>query len=86
MSNDQQDEDRGFLNGIDISDFMNVYQEWHAFIEGFCEVICPWSARYAPSEELLNDLRGDHHYYVFGRALGVIAWLVIADIIKVVFF
>jgi len=71
---------------LDIKEFMNTYVEWHAFVEGFCEVLCPWPARYRPSEELLNDLKGDHHYYVFGRAMGVIAWLVIAKIIKEVFF
>jgi hypothetical protein len=30
-------------------------------------------------------LKGDHHYYAFGRVVGVIAWLAIAAIIKVVF-
>ena len=78
--------DRGFLKGIRLSAFLDCYQEWHAFVEGFCEVLCPWPARYQPSEELLNDLKGEHHYYVFGRASGVIAWLVIAVIIKEVFF
>lgn len=76
----------GFLKGIRLSVFFDCYREWHAFIEGLCEVLCPWPARYQPSDELLNDLRGDHHYYVFGRAMGVIAWLIIAKIIKVVFF
>jgi hypothetical protein len=80
------DGDRGFLKGIKLSAFLDVYQEWHAFVEGFCEVLCPWPARYRPSEELLNDLKGDHHYYVFGRAMGVIIWLIIATIIKAVFF
>jgi hypothetical protein len=77
---------KGFLKGIRPSTFMDVYQEWHAFVEGFCEVLCPWPAKHQPSEELLNDLKGDHHYYVLGRALGVIAWLIIAKIIQEVFF
>lgn len=81
-----RDEDKGFLKGLNIHGFMDVYQEWHAFVEGFCEVLCPWRAKYEPSEELLNDLKGDHHYYMFGRAIGVIAWLIIAKIIKEVFF
>ena len=80
------DEDRGFLKGINITAFLDVYQEWHALVEGFCEVLCPWPARHQPSGELLTDLKADHHYYVFGRALGVIAWLIIASIIKVVLF
>jgi hypothetical protein len=85
-STNSTNSDRGFLKGIRFSAFMDVYQEWHAFVEGFCEVLCPWPARYQPNEELLNDLKGDHHYYAFGRALGVIAWLIIATIIKEVFF
>ena len=84
--NEKNDQDRGFLKGIRPSAFLDVYQEWHAFVEGFCEVLCPWPARHEPSGELLDELRSEHHYYVFGRALGVIAWLVIAMIIKAVFF
>jgi len=80
--------DRGFLKGIttSISTFLDCYQEWHALVEGFCEVLCPWPSRYQPSEELLTDLKGDHHYYMLGRALGILDWLTIGCIIKVVFF
>ena len=67
----------GFMKGINPSAFLDCYQEWHALVEGFCEVLCPWPARYPPNDELLTDLMGDHHYYVFGRALGVLAWLAI---------
>ena len=77
---------RGFFGWLDLRNFFDIYQEWHAFVEGFCEVLCPWPARYQPSEELLNDLKGEHHYYVFGRASGVIAWLIIAVVIKEVLF
>ena len=73
---------KGFFGWLDLRNFFDIYQEWHAFVEGFCEVLCPWPARYQPSEELLNDLKGEHHYYVFGRAIGVVAWLIIAVIIK----
>ena len=77
---------KGFFGWLDLRGFFDIYQEWHAFVEGFCEVLCPWPARYQPSEELLNDLKGEHHYYVFGRASGVIAWLVVAIVIKEVLF
>jgi hypothetical protein len=76
----------GFLKGINPSAFIDTYQEWHAFVEGFCEVLCPWPSRYQLSQELLKELRAEHHYYAFGRALGVIAWLIIAKIIKEAFF
>ena len=77
---------KGFLKGLEIRHFLDTHQEWHALVIGFCEVLCPWPARYQPSEKLLNDLKGEHHYYVFGRAMGVIAWLIIAKIIQEAFF
>lgn len=77
---------KGFFGWLDLRNFFDIYQEWHAFVEGFCEVLCPWPARYEPSGELLDELRAEHHYYVFGRASGIIAWLIIAVIIKEVLF
>ena len=84
--NEKNDEDRGFLKGIRITDFLDCYQEWHAFVEGFFEVLCPWPAKHKLSGQLLDDLKGDHHYYAFGRATGIIAWFVIAKIIQEAFF
>jgi hypothetical protein len=75
-----------FLKGVKPSAFMDVYQEWHAFVEGFCEVLCPWPPRHRLTGELLTDLQRDHHYYMFGRALGILAWLAIFSIIKAMFF
>ena len=74
------------LKGIRFSAFFDTYQEWHAFIEGLFEVICPWPARHGLTGQLLKDLRGDHHYYVFGRAMGVIAWLIIAKLVHIAFW
>lgn len=54
-------------------EFLNTYQEWHAFVEGFCESFCFWRANYEPSKELLKALRSEHHYYAFGRAVGFIS-------------
>jgi hypothetical protein len=74
------------LKGIRLSAFLDCYQEWHALVEGFCEVLCPWPPRHKLSGQLLDDLKKDHHYYVFGRVLGVIAWLIIATIVQEAFF
>lgn len=63
----------GFFEWFNIKEFMNTYQEWHAFVEGFSESFCFWRAHYEPSEELLEALKSEHHYYVFGRVLGFIA-------------
>jgi hypothetical protein len=76
----------GFLKGIRPSAFIDCYEEWHALVEGFYEVLCPWPARHKISRKLSNDLRGDHHYYMFGRALGVIAWLIIAKLVHIAFW
>lgn len=61
------------FKGIDFKDFLNDWREWHALVEGFCETFCFWRANYEPSKELLEDLKSEHHYYVFGRVLGFIS-------------
>jgi hypothetical protein len=76
----------GFFSWFNPRNFLDTYQEWHAFANGFCEVLCPWPARWLISEENAKDIASEYHYYVFGRALGVIAWLIIATIVKAVFF
>jgi hypothetical protein len=75
---------RAFLKGITPSAFLDTSQEWHALVLGLCEVICPWPPRcHCERSEAISN---EYHYYLFGRALGVIAWLVIGIIIKEVFF
>ena len=76
----------GFLKGIKPSTFLSTHEEWHAFATGFCEVLCPWPPRHKTSDQNAKDIADEHHYYMFGRALGVIAWLVIAKIIQEAFF
>ena len=77
----------GFLKGIRPSAFLDCYQEWHAFVEGFCEVLCPWPPRHkSMHKDLRKQIVSEYHYYMFGRAIGVIAWLIIAITIKAVFF
>lgn len=78
--------DRAFLKGVRISAFLDCYQEWHASVVGFCEVICPWPARHQPAQQNQKDIEDEYHYYMFGRALGILAWLGIAVFIKEVFF
>ena len=63
----------GFFEWFNIKEFMNTYQEWHAFVEGFSESFCFWKPRHEPSEELQADLEHEHHYYMFGRVLGFVA-------------
>jgi hypothetical protein len=76
-----------FLKGIKLSTFLSTHQEWHALIIGLCEVLCPWPPRHKSiHSKLKRQIVSEYHYYLSGRALGVIAWLIIARIIQAVFF
>jgi hypothetical protein len=74
-----------------LNELLSCYREWHAFVIGFCEVLCPWPPRFKlVSQDITNQVADEYHYYLFGRTIGVITWLGIAlgiaTIIKEVFF
>ena len=71
------DRPKGFLRGIILSHFMDVYQEWHAFVEGISEGFCIMRQHWDPSGELRADLVGDHHYYAAGRVVGRVSLIVL---------
>lgn len=72
------------LKKIDIHTFMDTPEEWHSFVIGFCEVMCPWKSSIKPTE--LDYLQGEYHYYMFGRVIGFMALMgFMVGIIKVVF-
>lgn len=63
---------KGFLRGIRFRHFMDTYKEWHAFVQGLCEVLCPWPPRHKEmSDTLAAEIVKEHTYYVWGRACGV---------------
>ena len=67
--------------------FLDTVAEWHALVQGFSEVLCPWPPlRKVLSEQLASEIKDEYHYYMFGRVLGVLAWLAIAKLIQEVFF
>ena len=72
----------GFFGWFNPKEFMNTYQEWHAFVEGFSEAFCFWRPHYEPDEELLKALMSEHHYYVFGRVIGFLA-LILTGIVLI---
>jgi hypothetical protein len=75
------------FKGINPRTFIDTCEEWHALVIGFCEVLCPWPPRQATIEiELAKAIWSEHHYYLFGRALGIFAWLGIAVIVKRLLF
>jgi hypothetical protein len=62
-----------------LRELLNCYREWHALVIGFCEVLCPWPPHFKlASQDLTNQVADEYHYYLFGRAFGVITWLAIA--------
>ena len=78
---------KGFLKGLEFHHFMDTHAEFHAFLNGVCEVLCPWPPlRKVLSEQLASEIKDEYHYYMFGRVLGVLAWLAIAKLIQEVFF
>jgi hypothetical protein len=66
------------FRGIHPNSFLDTHAEWHAFVQGACEVICPWPPRWTTaSENLVQDIHDEHHYYMFGRTLGLLALVTI---------
>lgn len=55
--------------------FLNTPAEWHSWVIGFSQVICPWRPPLTIPKKELEYLKGEWHYYMFGRAVGVFAWL-----------
>ena len=64
-----------FLGGINLKQFLSDYKEWHALVEGFCDVFLPFVKGHQPSKELKEAIEKEHHYYNVGRVLGFIAWV-----------
>jgi len=77
---------RTFFKGIKLKELFSTGEEWHAFLIGFFEVLCPWPARQPMKEDYFFRIENEHHYYLGGRASGVIAWIAIARLIEVVFW
>jgi len=71
--------------GLNPKEFLNTYQEFHALVLGLCAVLCPFPSKYKPSDDLVKQIQDEFHYYQTGRAIGIILWIVIAGIIKLVF-
>jgi len=55
-----------------------VCEEWHSFWVGFYEMICLRIPPVAPmSEHTLKEIDNEWHYYGWGRACGVLLWVII---------
>jgi len=59
------------------------YDEWHAFVIGFSESLCPWPAKLAIPKCCYPALLTEYHYYSAGRAVGAFCLLAyLAAILK----
>jgi len=56
---------------------MITSDELHAFVIGFCEVLCPWKPRKPLGVATPNPLEGEYHYYLAGRAIGLVTLILI---------
>ena len=75
-----------FLQGIHPDTFLSTHQEWHAFIFGLTEVLCPWPPRHKQMKaSLKKEITDEHHYYMCGRAAAILAWITICCVIGAVF-
>lgn len=73
------------LRGLNPKTLLNDYHEWHALVIGFCEVVCPWPPQHQlMSQEDTKTVADEYHYYVFGRALGVLALVGLAELVKLI--
>jgi len=83
---DSKARSRTFLKGIVPKELFSTGEEWHAFLVGFFEVLCPWRERHPMKEDYFFHIEDEHHYYLGGRASGVLAWIAIARLIQVIFW
>lgn len=77
---------QGFMRGLHISNFLDTPAEWHALCQGAAETLAPWPPRHPGMHpDLYQDIANEHHYYVTGRALGVLAWLLFIFVVCLTF-
>ena len=75
-----------FLGGINFSQFLSDYKEWHAFVFGLFGVLCPIPSKLTMSDKLKQETAGEYHYLMFGRGLGVLCWVLLFKAIQVTFW
>ena len=63
------------MKWLDIKDFFDHPDEWHAFWIGLFEVMCLGTHKQPMPSKELEYIKTEWHYYMFGRALGVLCWI-----------
>lgn len=71
------------FKGINLKDLLNTWEERHAFLIGFFEVLCPWPPRTSAVADVSSPLKGEYHYYLAGRGIGFpVLLLILAALAK----
>ena len=64
------------FKGIDFSDFLSSHEEFHALVDGWGVVLCPFLLVVRGiREKLISEVENELHYFLFGGVLGVWAWI-----------
>jgi len=63
---------------LDPKQFLSEAEELHALVIGLSEIVAFWpSWVYRPTRGLKATLTKEYHYYMLGRILGVIFWIIL---------
>jgi len=61
-----------WLAKIQGKDRQEVINEWHSFVIGFGEGFCLFTlARFPITEQALEEMEGEYHYYKIARGVGL---------------
>ena len=55
--------------------FMDTFDEFHAFVLGWCEAIYPFKHRIKIPNQVKRIIEGEYWYYTFGLAIGSLTWV-----------
>ena len=59
-----------------------VCKEWHSWWIGWAEMIClRIPPRFPMTDHARTEMKQEEHYYHWGRATGILAWVIILAIL-----
>lgn len=64
------------FGGITFKEFLSDYREFHALVDGWGIVLCPFFLAVQGIRKLLiSEIGEELHYFLFGGVLGVWTWV-----------
>ena len=68
-------------------DKKELFREWHSFWIGWAEMVCfRINPNFPKTLMAVKEMRNEWHYYMVGRAAGILTWVIIVIIVKAVMF